>query len=53
MFFQQFKLAHAKWSKRAPTNWENFGLGAAAAAATVCITIPLDTAKTRIVTQVS
>ena len=34
------------------TNGENFAMGAMAAAATVCVMIPLDTVKTRIVTQV-
>ncbi|KAG5182703.1 mitochondrial energy transfer protein [Tribonema minus] len=53
VFFQQFKLAHQRVVRREPTNGENFALGAAAAGATVCILIPLDTAKTRIVTQVA
>ncbi|CAM9955454.1 unnamed protein product [Heterosigma akashiwo] len=35
------------------TDAENFGLGAFAAGATVCLMIPLDTVKTRIVTQPS
>jgi hypothetical protein len=34
------------------TNGENFAMGSMAAAATVCVMIPLDTVKTRIVTQV-
>ena len=34
------------------TNGENFAMGSLAAAATVCVMIPLDTVKTRIVTQV-
>lgn len=51
VFFQQFKRLHRKVADHAPTNTENFALGAAAAGATVCIMIPMDTVKTRLVTQ--
>eukprot|EP00903_Cladosiphon_okamuranus_P012134 g11383.t1 len=51
VFFQQFKRLHRKATDRPPTNTENFMLGAAAAGATVCIMIPMDTVKTRLVTQ--
>ncbi|CAM9400155.1 unnamed protein product [Ectocarpus sp. 4 AP-2014] len=51
VFFQQFKRLHRKATDRPPTNTENFVLGAAAAGATVCIMIPMDTVKTRLVTQ--
>ncbi|CAM9453266.1 unnamed protein product, partial [Hapterophycus canaliculatus] len=51
VFFQQFKRIHRKATDRPPTNTENFVLGAAAAGATVCIMIPMDTVKTRLVTQ--
>ncbi|CAM9492814.1 unnamed protein product [Phaeothamnion confervicola] len=51
VLFEQFKAAHRHVTHRSPTAAENFGLGAAAAAATVCMMIPLDTLKTRIVTQ--
>eukprot|EP00953_Heterococcus_sp_UTEX-ZZ885_P012816 7328-Heterococcus_DN1.PRE.1 len=51
VFFQQFKEAHKRFVQRPPTDLENFGLGAAAAGATVCIMMPMDFAKTRIVTQ--
>lgn len=37
----------------APNAEANFFLGAAAAAAAVCVMIPLDTVKTRLVTQVN
>lgn len=53
VFFEQFKAAHNRMYKRPPTHAENFALGAAAAGATVCIFVPLDTVKTRIVTQVA
>eukprot|EP00904_Undaria_pinnatifida_P012332 jgi/Undpi1/8229/HiC_scaffold_25.g10699.m1 len=53
VFFQQFKRLHRKATDRPPTNTENFVLGAAAAGATVCIMIPMDTVKTRLVTQVA
>lgn len=51
VFFQQLKLARTRWLDHEATNAENFGMGAFAAAATVCVMIPLDTVKTRIVTQ--
>jgi len=51
VFFQQLKLARTRWLNHEATNAENFGMGAFAAAATVCVMIPLDTVKTRIVTQ--
>ncbi|EWM25692.1 s-adenosylmethionine mitochondrial carrier protein [Nannochloropsis gaditana] len=51
VFFQQLKIARNRWMDHEATNGENFGMGALAAAATVCVMIPLDTVKTRIVTQ--
>jgi len=51
VFFQQLKQARTRWLDHEATNLENFGMGAFAAAATVCVMIPLDTVKTRIVTQ--
>ncbi|CAM9876887.1 unnamed protein product [Discosporangium mesarthrocarpum] len=53
VFFQQFKRLHQRIVDRPLTNCENFILGAAAAGATVCLMIPLDTVKTRLVTQPS
>jgi hypothetical protein len=53
MFFQQLKQLHYAMVKRNPEGTEAFFLGAAASAATVALLMPLDTVKTRIVTQVS
>jgi hypothetical protein len=51
VFFQQLKEARNRLMTHEATNVENFCMGAMAAAATVCVMIPLDTIKTRIVTQ--
>ncbi|CAM9516794.1 unnamed protein product [Chrysoparadoxa australica] len=51
MFFQQFKRVSERITQRAASHAENVVLGSCAAAATVCMMIPLDTVKTRIVTQ--
>lgn len=52
MFFQQLKRAHVDWTSVEPGPEMNFALGALAAAAAVCVMIPVDTIKTRLVTQV-
>jgi len=51
--FQQFKEAHRSIYKRDANDVENSIMGCVASATTVCIMIPLDTIKTRLVTQVS
>jgi solute carrier family 25 S-adenosylmethionine transporter 26 len=51
MLFQQLKDVWENLSGEKPGNEANFGLGAVAAALTVCMVIPLDTVKTRLVTQ--
>eukprot|EP01034_Spumella_vulgaris_P025175 gene25175-31604_t len=51
MFFQQFKIAFYKLVERAGTTVENTVLGALSASVACCLMIPLDTVKTRIVTQ--
>lgn len=51
VLFQQVKDLHYKMAKRLPTNGENFWLGSCAAAGSVTIMIPMDTVKTRLVTQ--
>ena len=51
MFFQQFKAAFSTWVGRAGTALENLLLGSFAAAGACCVMIPVDTIKTRIVTQ--
>lgn len=53
MFFQQLKRSFRKMTDRKPNSQENFILGAAAAAGSVCVMIPMDTVKTRLVTQCS
>ena len=50
-FFQQLKLAQKRFSGREATNAENTVMGCMASTATVCIMIPMDTIKTRLVTQ--
>jgi len=51
VFFQQAKNIHYKYYKREPENAENFWLGCIAAAGSVIVMIPMDTVKTRLVTQ--
>mmetsp|Transcript_11135 Transcript_11135/g.17420 ORF Transcript_11135/g.17420 Transcript_11135/m.17420 type:complete len:398 (-) Transcript_11135:152-1345(-) len=53
VLYQGAKDWHRGLVGREATDAENFGLGAFAAGATVCLMIPLDTVKTRIVTQPS
>jgi len=50
-FFQQLKQAQSRILKRPPRNIENSIMGCIASATTVCIMIPMDTIKTRLVTQ--
>jgi hypothetical protein len=52
MFFQQLKRLHEDFMGSAPNTETNFGLGAIAAAVAVCVMIPVDTIKTRLVIQV-
>jgi hypothetical protein len=52
-FFQQLKRVRDMMSDRPAKNIENTAMGCIASAATVCIMIPLDTVKTRLVTQTS
>mmetsp|Transcript_30773 Transcript_30773/g.45528 ORF Transcript_30773/g.45528 Transcript_30773/m.45528 type:complete len:521 (+) Transcript_30773:133-1695(+) len=52
-FFQQLKDTHARTFKRPAKDIENSIMGCVASATTVCIMIPLDTIKTRLVTQVT
>jgi len=51
VFFQQLKQLQLKIMKRDPTNIENSIMGCMASTATVCIMIPMDTIKVRLVTQ--
>lgn len=51
MFFQQCKAAFVRLMSRAGTSLENLLLGSLAAAGACCIMIPIDTIKTRLVTQ--
>lgn len=53
MFFQELKRSHKRFFKREPLDVENSIMGCAASAATVCIMIPMDTIKTRLVTQMN
>jgi len=50
-FFQQIKRLQLQIMKREPKDIENSIMGCLAAATTVCIMIPMDTIKTRLVTQ--
>jgi len=50
-FFQQLKVAHGRITKREPRDLENSILGCLASGTCVCIMIPMDTIKTRLVTQ--
>ena len=49
--FQQLKQARNRISNRPAKNWENSVMGCLASGTTVCIMIPMDTIKTRLVTQ--
>jgi hypothetical protein len=51
MFFQQLKHVFSVIFSRAGTSLENTMLGSLAAAGACCVMMPLDTVKTRIVTQ--
>ncbi len=51
MFIQQLKLAFTALVGRGGTALENLLLGSLAAAGACCVMIPVDTIKTRIVTQ--
>jgi len=52
-FFQQIKRIRNRISDRPAKNHENTIMGCLASATTVCIMIPMDTIKTRLVTQTS
>eukprot|EP00586_Coscinodiscus_wailesii_P009262 CAMPEP_0172523252 /NCGR_PEP_ID=MMETSP1066-20121228/293566_1 /TAXON_ID=671091 /ORGANISM="Coscinodiscus wailesii, Strain CCMP2513" /LENGTH=325 /DNA_ID=CAMNT_0013306321 /DNA_START=602 /DNA_END=1579 /DNA_ORIENTATION=- len=49
--FQQLKRAQLQIMKRDPKDIENSIMGCIASATTVCVMIPMDTIKTRLVTQ--
>lgn len=51
--FQQLKATHTRIFDRPPKDIENSIMGCIASATTVCIMIPMDTIKTRLVTQAS
>jgi hypothetical protein len=51
VFFQRLKALHNAFFDRPLTNAENLAIGSLASGATVCIFAPLDTIKTRLVTQ--
>lgn len=51
--FQQLKLTHLRTFQRDPKDIENSIMGCLASAATVTVMIPLDTIKTRLVTQLN
>jgi len=51
MFFQDFKGRYIKAFNKKPSNQDNFLLGALAAAGATTVMIPMDTIKTRLVTQ--
>lgn len=53
MFFQEFKRMHEFYVGCEPNAETNFALGAVAAAAAVCVMNPVDTIKTRLVTQIA
>ena len=53
MFFQQLKRLHEQVLGTAPAGETSFGLGAFASAAAVAVMIPMDTVKTRLVTQLT
>ena len=52
MFFQQLKRLHESLLGTSPSGEVSFGLGAFASATAVAFMIPMDTIKTRLVTQV-
>lgn len=52
-FFQQMKRVRNMMSDRPAKNYENTIMGCIASATCVCIMIPMDTIKTRLVTQTS
>lgn len=52
-FFQQLKRVRDKVTGRPATNFENTVMGCIASGTCVCIMIPMDTIKTRLVTQTS
>ena len=49
--FQKTKSVHRTYTGREATNFENSIMGCIASGTTVCIMIPMDTIKTRLVTQ--
>ena len=51
MFFQQMKRQYESWFDEPPCGDTSFYIGAGAAAAAVCVMIPMDTVKTRLVLQ--
>ena len=51
MFFQQMKRQYEEWFHESPSGETSFYIGATAAAAAVCVMIPMDTVKTRLVLQ--
>ena len=51
VFFQRCKSIHLLWADRDPSILENFMMGCLASGLTVCIMIPIDTCKTRIITS--
>ena len=53
MFFSQLKRLHRAATDRDPDHWENWAMSTAASAAAVCLLIPVDTVKTRMVTQLT
>ncbi|GMI33313.1 hypothetical protein TrCOL_g2971 [Triparma columacea] len=53
VLFQQVKRTQLLLCSRPPTNFENTAMGCLSSAATVCVMIPMDTIKTRLVTQLS
>ena len=51
VFFQRLKAIHNAIFDRPLSNTDNLAIGSLASGATVCIMMPLDTIKTRLVTQ--
>lgn len=51
MFFQQLKRCYEQLAEEKPSSKVSFLLGAVASAASVCVMIPMDTVKTRLVIQ--
>lgn len=49
--FQQFQRLHERAVKRKPSHFETTIMASLASATTVCLLIPVDTVKTRLVTQ--